>query len=78
MMHLKNMLLSAALAALLVTAGCSAASTGTPSGAGGSSELTLRVGTTASADGFNAMTENGSFGKLNYTGLCAAPFGNHR
>ena len=74
MMHLKNMLLSAALAALLVTAGCSAASTGTPSGAGGSSELTLRVGTTASADGFNAMTENGSFGKLNYTGLCAAPF----
>ena len=56
MMHLKNMLLSAALAALLVTAGCSAASTGTPSGAGGSSELTLRVGTTASADGFNAMT----------------------
>ncbi len=74
MMHLKNMLLSAALAALLVAAGCSAASTGTPSGAGGSSELTLRVGTTASADGFNAMTENGSFGKLNYTGLCAAPF----
>ena len=74
MTRLKNMLLSAALAALLVLSGCSAASSSASSGAASSPECTLRVGTTASADGFNAMTENGSFGKLNYTGLCAAPF----
>lgn len=39
-----------------------------------SGEAVLRIGTTASVDGLNAMTENGVFGKLNYTGLCAAPF----
>lgn len=37
-------------------------------------ETILRIGTTSSVDGFNAMTENGAFGTVNYTGICAAPF----
>ena len=62
MMHLKTLLLSAALAyfwsrlAVLLPAPV-------PLWGWRLLELTLRVGTTASADGFNAMTENGSFGK---------------
>lgn len=34
----------------------------------------LRIGTTSSIDGFNIMKENGIFGKLNYNGVCTAPF----
>lgn len=34
----------------------------------------LRIGTTAPIDGLNIMNENGIFGKLNYNGVCAAPF----
>lgn len=34
----------------------------------------LRIGTTASIDGTNVMTENGIFGKLNYNAVVTAPF----
>lgn len=39
---------------------------------GGKVEV-LRIGTTKPADEFNIMTENGSYGKMNYNGFCAAP-----
>lgn len=34
----------------------------------------LKIGTTKPADAFNIMVENGSYGKMNYNGFCAAPF----
>ena len=34
----------------------------------------LRIGTTRAADAFNIMTEDGSYGKMNYNSFCAAPF----
>ena len=34
----------------------------------------LKIGTTKPADTFNIMVENGSYGKMNYNGFCAAPF----
>ncbi|MGI6018320.1 MAG: ABC transporter substrate-binding protein [Marvinbryantia sp.] len=34
----------------------------------------LKIGTTKPADAFNIMTEDGSYGKMNYNSFCAAPY----
>lgn len=70
---------------LLLTAACSnqtpaETQTGTPETAPAQTQAAsgvveeLRIGTTASIDGTNVMTENGIFGKLNYNAVVTAPF----
>lgn len=60
-------LLGLMLAAIMLLASGAMAEAGAP-------VEELRIGTTASIDGFNAMTENGIFGKMNYNASCFAPF----
>ena len=81
MKRLVSLLLAGALA--LTAAGCAGqpqANSPTPSVPEESGQPAaayvseLRIGTTASIDGANVMTESGIFGKLNYNAVVAAPF----
>ncbi len=67
-------------AMLLSLVGCRSAQAASASGqasaqSGNSKSVdVLRIGTTKPADSFNIMTEDGSYGKMNYNSFCAAPF----